>query len=66
MPSDNTGNNLDTAAGLTVSVAAQRLSVSESHVWKMMRDREIRAVKLGRRTIVPLAEILRVLNGGAT
>jgi len=55
----------DTAAGLTVADAAGLLSVSQSHLWKMLRDGEIRAVKFGRRTIIPLAEVVRVLSGGA-
>lgn len=45
--------------------AARRLAVSESHFWKMIKDGEIRAVKFGRRTIIPLNEILRILSGGA-
>lgn len=65
MPGNTAETINDTAAGLTVTEAARRLSVSESHFWKMLRDGEIRAVKFGRRTIIPMAEILRVLNGGA-
>ena len=64
--SANTAQTLnDGASGLTVTEAARRLAVSESHFWKMIRDGEIRAIKFGRRTIVPMSEILRILNGGA-
>lgn len=56
----------DPATALTVADAARRLAVSESHFWKMIKDGEVRAVKFGRRTIIPLAEILRVLNGSAS
>ena len=52
------------AAGLTVTEAARRLSVSESHIWKMLRENKIHAVKFGRRTIVPASEIVRILDGG--
>jgi len=56
----------DVATALTVADAARRLSVSESHFWKMLKDGEVRAVKFGRRTVVPMSEILRILNGGAS
>lgn len=54
----------NTISAITVADAARRLSVSESHTWKMIRDGELRVVKFGRRTIVPVAEILRIVNGG--
>lgn len=57
--------NTDTASALTVADAARRLAVSESHFWKMLKDGKVRAVKFGRRTVVPMVEILRILNGGA-
>lgn len=65
MPANTAQSFNDTAAGLTVTEAARRLAVSESHFWKMIKDGEIRAVKFGRRTIIPLNEILRILSGGA-
>ena len=65
MPTNATENSRDnTASAITVADAARRLSVSESHTWKMIRDRELRVVKFGRRTIVPMSEILRIINGG--
>ena len=67
--SENINSHLEkriNLAGLTVTEAARRLSVSESHIWKMLRENQINAVKFGRRTIVPSSEIVRILNGGAS
>lgn len=55
----------DTASAVTVADAAKRLAVSESHFWKMIQAGEVRAVKFGRRRVIPMSEILRILNGGA-
>ena len=66
---ENTNAQLEkqiNTAGLTVTEVARRLSVSESHIWKMLRENKIHAVKFGRRTIVPTSEIFRILNGGAS
>lgn len=47
--------------GLSVKRTSAILGFSESHGWKMVRDGQLRAVNLGRRTIVPASEIDRIL-----
>jgi len=41
------------------------LGVSKSHVWKMLRQNELRSTKLGRRRIISSAEIERILGRAA-
>lgn len=40
---------------------AQRLSISESFVWKMLGDGRLNAVKIGRRVVIPHSEATRLL-----
>ena len=55
----------DIARACSIKEAAERLSVGQSLLWMMVRSGEVRAIKFGRRTLIPLSEIMRVLNGGA-
>jgi excisionase family DNA binding protein len=51
--------------GLSLKNACAALGCSESHGWKMIRTGQLKSVSFGRRRIVPVSEIERVLQGGA-
>jgi excisionase family DNA binding protein len=46
---------------LSVDEACNRLSISKSYFYMLLKRGEIRVVKLGRRTLVPEAELQRYL-----
>jgi len=53
------------AHALTVSEACERLRCSRTTLWRMVRARQLRCVRLGARSIrVPEAEIRRLLGEG--
>lgn len=52
----------DLARGYTIDEAARRLTVSRRTLQQMIADGNLRVAKLGRRVVVPEAEILRVLG----
>lgn len=45
----------------TVRNFAARLGVSESHVWALLREGKLNAIRLKRRTLIPLSELDRIL-----
>jgi excisionase family DNA binding protein len=47
---------------LTVRDFAACLGVSESHVWKLLRDEKLAALRIGRRTLIPRTEVDRLLG----
>jgi len=51
--------------GYSVKEACEVLGCSESHGWKMLKNGQLKGVSLGRRTIIPVSEIERVLSGHA-
>jgi excisionase family DNA binding protein len=50
---------------LPVEEFARRLSLSQSFVWKLIRQNDIAAIRLGRRTLVPASEIARLMEAVA-
>ncbi len=46
-----------TPLNITVPQTAALLGVSEPTIWRMLRRSEIRAIRIGRRTLVPRTEI---------
>ena len=52
---------LSTPAFLSVTETCQRLSISRSFFYLLAKRGNLRAVKLGRRTLVPLSEIERLV-----
>lgn len=44
----------------SVSEAAEHLRISESYVWKLIRKGDLKATRIGRRTIISGAAILRL------
>lgn len=61
----NTVERTTDRRGLSVREAAQYLGIGTTSLYKLIRQGRVRIIKLGSRTIVPRAEIERVLNGGA-
>jgi excisionase family DNA binding protein len=53
------------ALALPVEEIARRLSLSPSFVWKLIRQNDIAAIRLGRRTLVPASEIARLMETAA-
>lgn len=49
---------------LTVEQAAERLAVSRSHVYGMLRDGKLRGVKLGRARRIAASEIDQLIDRG--
>jgi excisionase family DNA binding protein len=54
-----------TPAGYSIVETARRLSVSRSHVYRLISEGRLRRVKLGARSIVPASEIDRLMVEGA-
>ena len=46
----------------SVPVTAQIMGVSESLVWKLLRERKLHAARIGRRTLIPTSERRRLLG----
>ena len=45
-----------------VPTTARLLGIGVSNFWMLIRDGQIRPVRLGKRTVVPIREIERVLS----
>ena len=56
-------------ANLSVKGGASWLGIGQTKMWALIRDGEIQAVRLGSRTLLPLAELQRfqsrLVNGAA-
>lgn len=50
---------------LTVSETAELLRCSESLIYAQLRDGRLRGVRVGRRRLIPMAEINRLIDGEA-
>lgn len=50
---------------LTVKEAAEHLRCSESLIYAQMKDGRLRGVKVGRRRLIPMRELLRITEGDA-
>lgn len=50
--------------GFDVPSFAQRLHVSKSYVWGLVRSGKVKTVRLGSRRIIPSSELARILNEG--
>ncbi|QKK09293.1 MAG: helix-turn-helix domain-containing protein [Planctomycetota bacterium] len=49
---------------LSVSETARAMGVSDRMVWRLIAEGEIRAIKIGRCTRVPCAELERIADSG--
>jgi len=50
-------------AALTMQEAAAALGVSRSHLYGLADRGELRLIRLGRRTLVPVSELDRLVEG---
>ena len=50
---------------LTVSETAEMLRCSESLIYAQLKDGRIKGVKVGRRRLIPMREIDRLISGDA-
>ncbi|WP_017205606.1 helix-turn-helix domain-containing protein [Mycobacteroides abscessus] len=50
---------------LTVKEAAEYLRCSESLIYAQMKDGRLRGVKVGRRRLIPMRELVRITEGDA-
>ena len=48
--------------GFDVPSFAQRLHVSKSYVWGLVRSGKVKTVRLGTRRIIPSSELVRILG----
>ncbi|RFZ20344.1 Helix-turn-helix domain protein [Mycobacterium marinum] len=48
---------------LTVSECAEMLRCSESLIYAQLKDGRLRGVKVGRKRLIPMAEIDRLISG---
>jgi len=49
---------------LTLAEAAEMLRCSESLIYTQLKDGRLRGVKVGRRRLVPMAEIKKLIQSG--
>lgn len=48
----------------SIPATAALFGISQSQTWALIRDRKIRSIKLGRRTLVTAQEVDRILECG--
>jgi excisionase family DNA binding protein len=53
------------AMAVPISEFARRLCVSQSFVWKLIKQNDIAVIKLGRRTLIPASEVARKAGAAA-
>lgn len=53
---------IDTPRAHPIPEFAALARCSQAHIWNLIRRGEIRAVKLGRRTLIPASELNRLLG----
>ena len=54
----------DKRATLTVEEAAELLGIGRSNAYQSVRDGSIPSIRLGKRIVVPVAALERLLNNG--
>ena len=52
-------------AAWSIKDGAHRIGVGRSTIYKLASEGKIRLIKVGGRTLIPDAEIIRLINGGA-
>lgn len=48
----------------TVKNLAKKIQLSESMLWKLIKNGQVKTIKIGRRTLVPASELTRILTRG--
>lgn len=54
----------DKRATITVEEAAELLGIGRSNAYQSVRDGSIPSIRLGKRIVVPMAALKRLLNSG--
>jgi hypothetical protein len=49
----------------SIPETAEVIRSSDSHVFKLLREKKLKSIKVGARTIISGAAILKMINGGA-
>ena len=57
--------NQDTPAAFTVRVFCEKLQISPSHFYVLLKLNRLRVIRLGRKVLVPSSELVRLLSEGA-
>lgn len=53
------------ASAIAVPDFAKRLSISRAFAWNLVATGQVKSIKLGKRRLVPLTEVERLLEGAA-
>ena len=61
-PSSSVSPGTLPAAAVSIPVACERLGIGRSLIYRLIERGELRAVKLGTRTLIPVSEIARLLE----
>lgn len=59
----NEANIAEEPAAYSVAAFCQQLSISQSFFWKLISEKRVRVVRLGRKCLIPSTELSRLLNG---
>lgn len=57
-------NHEDSFSAYTVKNLAKKIQLSESMLWKLIKNGQVKTIKIGRRTLVPASELTRILTRG--
>ena len=49
---------------ITVKNLAKKIQLSELMLWKLIKNGQVKTIKIGRRTLVPASELTRMLTRG--
>ena len=55
----------DNRLALTINEFCERVGISRAHFYRLTAAGDIRIVKLGNKSLVPVSEIARLLGGNA-
>jgi len=65
MTTNETATGSDGRISYGVEEFAKKVGIGRTFVFELIRQRKLRAIKLGRRTLIPATEADRLLSGGA-
>ncbi len=58
-------STIEAPLSVKVSAAAKMLSVSETTVWKLIREDVLKPKRIGRNTLIPYSQLVALVEGGA-
>jgi excisionase family DNA binding protein len=62
MSTSNQGYMTQPRMAFSIPEAARVIGISQSNFWSMIREKEVRAIKLGGRTLITARELSRLLG----